>query len=350
MEQELRIYNILRPLSWIYGAVTAARNRRFDRNAGLSTSFPVPVISIGNITAGGTGKTPHTEYTVSLLKDKFRTAVLSRGYGRCTHGYILARPLSNSCEIGDEPRQILSRFPDIDVAVCEDRVQGISNLIRTRAPQVIILDDAFQHRRVTPSLNILLVNYNRNILSDTLLPAGRLRESASGRARAHIIVVTKCPPHLTSDQMDTLASKLAVRPDQQVYFSTMQYGSIYAMDGSTHAPAPDAAVLAVSGIANPAPMEEELRTRFSRVESMSYPDHHSFSARDISNIQKRLERMPAGSVIVTTAKDAARLSDMELAPELRSRIFVLPVRPTFLRHSDLFDSTILNHIGTYKKQ
>ena len=350
MEPEFRIYNILRPLSWIYGAVTSARNRRFDRKVGLSTSFPVPVISIGNITAGGTGKTPHTEYTVSLIKDRFRTAVLSRGYGRRTHGYILARPLSDSREIGDEPRQILTRFPDIDVAVSEDRAEGISNLIRTRAPQAIVLDDAFQHRRVTPSLNILLVNYNRNILSDAILPAGRLRESAAGRARAHIIVVTKCPPDLTSDNMDSLASKLKVNARQQVFFTAMQYGNIYSMDGSADAPSQDTAVLTVSGIANPAPMEAEIRTRFSAVESMSYPDHHNFSAHDIRNIQKRLDRMPADSVIVTTAKDAARLSGMSLAQDLRSRIFVLPVKPVFLRDSDLFDTTIINHIESYKKQ
>ena len=350
MKTSFRIYNVLRPLGWLYGLVSYIRNRIYDKGIIKSTAFPVPVIGIGNITVGGTGKTPHTEYLVTLVKDTFRTAVLSRGYGRCTHGYILARPLSDSREIGDEPRQILTSFPDIDVAVSEDRAEGISNLIRARAPQAIVLDDAFQHRKVTPSLNILLVNYNRNILSDAILPAGRLRESAAGRVRAHIIVVTKCPPDLTSDNMDSLASKLKVNARQQVFFTAMQYGNIYSMDGSADAPSQDTAVLTVSGIANPAPMEAEIRARFSAVESMSYPDHHNFSAHDIRNIQKRLDRMPADSVIVTTAKDAARLSSMSLAQDLRSRIFVLPVKPVFLRDSDLFDTTLINHIESYKKQ
>lgn len=349
MEPDFRINNILRPLGWIYGTLTSLRNRRFDRHPDMSASFPVPVISIGNITVGGTGKTPHTEYIVSLIKDKYPTAVLSRGYGRCTHGYILAQPQSQSSTIGDEPLQIATRFPDIDVAVCEDRATGIRNLLRTRMPRVILLDDAFQHRKVKPSLNILLVNYNRNILSDAMLPAGRLRESASGRSRAHIIIVTKCPQALSAQAMDTLEAQLKVNAAQEVYFSTLEYGSLYALDGNSTPPATDVPVLIVSGIADPTQLEAQVRSRFSSVDMISFPDHHRFTTRDIRLIEQRLESMPDDAVIITTAKDAARMQDIRLSGQLRARIFVLPVKPRMLRSSELFDSTILNHIETFGK-
>ena len=201
MNHAFKINDILRPLGWLYDLTTGIRNKMYDRGLLKSTSFSVPVISIGNITVGGTGKTPHTEYIAALIKDHFRTAILSRGYGRRTRGYILAESTATSLTIGDEPLQMHRRFPDIDLAVCENRAFGIERLIRDRDSHVILLDDAFQHRGVTPSLNILLVNYNRNILDDAMLPAGRLRENAAGRKRAHIIIVTKCPRNLSSDSM-----------------------------------------------------------------------------------------------------------------------------------------------------
>ena len=349
MKPNFRIYNILRPLGWIYSAVTAMRNRRFDRHPELSARFDIPVISVGNITAGGTGKTPHTEYIVSLLKDRYRVSVLSRGYGRHTHGYLLASPASTSRQIGDEPRQILTHFPDVDVAVSEDRAKGISMLLDTRRPQAVILDDAFQHRRITPSLNILLVNFNRNILADAMLPAGRLRESIAGRRRADIIIVTKCPAGISQSQMDEMASLLAVRPGQQVYFTALQYGSLYALDGIGHIRSKDTAVLAVSGIADPAPMEAHLQGCFNLVKTMHYPDHHDFTEQDIKKMEQRLDSMPAGSVIVTTAKDAARFSAIGMSSQLRQRIFILPVQPAFLRDSERFDRTIVNHIETFPK-
>ena len=348
MEPGFRIYNILRPLGWIYGAVMSLRNRIFDRNPEMSKSFPIPVISVGNITVGGTGKTPHTEYIASILKERIHTAVLSRGYGRKTKGFIMADAHSDSTLIGDEPLQIKLRFPDLDVAVCEDRVIGISRLSEICNPQAVILDDAFQHRRVTPSLNILLVNCHRNILDDAMLPAGRLRESAAGRKRADIIIVTKCPRDISNASMDSLASGLAVRPQQQVFFTTLEYGSIYPLCGNASMPAQESPVLAVTGISDPTPMVEELKRGHKRVDLLSYPDHHDFTKRDIAEIQRRLQGMPDGSIIITTAKDAARLSGMELADELKEKIFVLPVKPAFLRDADLFNSTVINHIESFK--
>lgn len=350
MKPDYNIHGILRPLGWIYGAVTALRNRRFDRGCAHSSVFPVPVISVGNITAGGTGKTPHTEYIAALIKDKYPTAILSRGYGRSTKGYILADASATGRTIGDEPLQMHRRFPDVDLAVCENRAQGIERLISERDPQVILLDDAFQHRRVTPSLNILLVNYNRNIMTDAMLPAGRLRESAKGRSRAHIIIVTKCPRDLSPESMDELASNLAVTPAQQVFFSTLDYGTLYPYIESAAVPSTTCPVLAVTGIADPAPMTAELRTTHSDVKLLSYPDHHSFTKRNIKEIAGWLQTMPASTIIVTTAKDAARLSDLQLPAELSSRLYVLPVKPAFIRDAELFDSTIINHIESFRKQ
>lgn len=349
MKPSFRKYNILLPLGWLYGLATALRNRMYDIGIPESTCFPIPVISIGNITAGGTGKTPHTEYLVALLKDRIRTAVLSRGYGRSTHGYILADDTSDSRTIGDEPLQIKKRFPDIDVAVSEDRVLGIKTLLRTRQPRVVILDDAFQHRKVTPSLNILLVNYNRFILDDALLPAGRLRESARGRSRAHMIIVTKCPVDLPQDTMDEMVKRLAISPGQQVFFTALEYGDIYPMDGKSPVPAYDCPVLAVTGIADPAPMEAQLRKSHNEVNMLSFPDHHAFSERDIRDIRTRLADMPQDAVIMTTAKDAARLQDIPLSDSLKEKIFILPVKPSFIKGSQTFDNAILNHIESLSK-
>lgn len=349
MKPAFRIYNVFRPIGWLYGLATGLRNRMYDSGMLRSVSFPIPVICVGNITVGGTGKTPHTEYIAALLKDRMRIAILSRGYGRHTKGFIRSDALSDSNQIGDEPLQLKRRFPDVEVAVCEDRATGIKRLSDQCSPQVIILDDAYQHRKVSPSLNILLVNYGRNILQDAMLPAGRLRESAGYRRRAQIIVVTKCPKDLSSAQMDDLASMLAVRPEQKVFFTTLEYGGLYPLDGKSTVPSQDYPVLALTGIADPAPMEAQLRKSHKEVSMLSYPDHHDFSRKDILEVEHRLEGMPQESVIVTTAKDAARLSGMDLDDYLKSRIFILPVRPAFLRDAKVFDDTILNHIETFKQ-
>lgn len=350
MKPSFRIYHILRPFGWIYGLITGIRNRLYDRGTLKSTSFQVPVISIGNITVGGTGKTPHTEYIASVLKNRFSTAVLSRGYGRHTKGFFMSDEHSDSGLIGDEPLQIKTGYPDLDVAVCEDRVKGIRRLSEICSPDVILLDDAFQHRRVAPSLNILLVNRNRNILNDAMLPAGRLRESARGRSRADIIIVSKCPEDMTSDMMDSMTRDLKSQPGQQVFFTTTEYGELYPMDGKSAAPAPGCPVLAVTGIADPAPLMARLAATHGTVSLMSFPDHHEFSVRDISGIEKRLERMPADTVTVTTAKDAARLSGMELKPELARRIYILPIKVRFLRDADRFDRLVEEHVNSFKKQ
>lgn len=311
----------------------------------------IPVISIGNITVGGTGKTPHTEFTTSLLKEKYRTAVLSRGYGRHSKGFVMSDARSDSTLIGDEPLQIKRRFPDMDVAVCEDRATGIKRLIETSSPQVIILDDAFQHRKVTPSLNILLVNWHRNILDDAMLPAGRLRESAWGRRRAHMIIVTKCPDNLSATDMDTMTQRLRTSPEQQVYFTALKYDRPYLMDDPEQTLSmPSAPVLAVTGIASPDLFVAELERQGYDVTLTEYPDHHRFSSKDITQITKKLESLGPDAVIVTTAKDAARLTGIKLDGQLRKKIYVLPVGVRFICDSDKFINAVTEHVDTFAKR
>ena len=350
MNSEFRINNALRPLGWLYGLVTGIRNIMYDKGIRKSEEFKLPVISIGNITVGGTGKTPHAEYTATLLKDRYKTAVLSRGYGRHTKGFFMSDAHSDSGLIGDEPLQIKRRFPDLEVAVCSDRAQGIKRLIAMCDPQVIILDDAFQHRRIKPSLNILLVNWHRNILDDAMLPAGYLRESVKGRRRADIIIVTKCPEDLSREDMNDLEQRLRVKPEQQVFFTTPHYNTPYHMDDAGQpVELPRVPLLAVTGIASPALMKAELERQGHTLSCMDYPDHYRYNKQDIVNITSRLESLGQDAAIVTTAKDAARLQDLDLAQELRQKIYVLPVGVRFLRDADKFEKTVLSHVESFAK-
>lgn len=345
MNPAFRTIGILKPLGWLYGGIMSVRNRWYDCGRLECHAFPLPVISIGNITVGGTGKTPHTEYIVSLLKDSFRLAVLSRGYGRSTRGFIKSDAASDSNMIGDEPTQIRRHFPDITVAVCEDRAEGIGRL---DGHEVIVLDDAYQHRKVRPSLNILLVNWKRNILDDCVMPAGRMRENASGRDRADLIIVTKCPSDLSGSDMDALAGKLAVKENQPVFFSTMEGGKIYPFMDSVQIPSFEGRpLLGVTGIASPAPMKSDMEMLSNKVEMMSYPDHHRYSGRDISNIGQKLEAMGPDAVVMTTEKDAARLYSMQLPMELAEKIFIMPVNVRFLKDSDVFDRIITEHVNSF---
>ena len=350
MKPAFKIYNFLRPLGWLYALVTGIRNRLYDWGWRKSETFPIPVISIGNITVGGTGKTPHAEYTAILLKDRFKTAVLSRGYGRHTKGFFMSDHKSDSGLIGDEPLQIKHRFPDLEVAVCNDRAKGIRRLMDMCAPQVIILDDAFQHRRITPSLNILLVNWHRNILDDAMLPAGHLRETAKGRDRADIIIVTKCPDGLTDESMNQMAERLRVKPEQQVFFTTPEYIEPYLIDDNSRPmPLPKAPVLAVTGIVLPTLMKAELERQGHEVTLMDYPDHYRFSRQDLADITARLESLGPDAIIVTTAKDAARLLDLQLTDELRKRIYVLPIGVRFIREADKFRKAVIDHVESFSK-
>ena len=281
---------LLYPFSLLYGFGVYIRNSLYDLNIFKSKEFDVTVISIGNITVGGTGKTPHVEYLVSLLKENFEVATLSRGYKRKTKGFYEVNTDSPVTEVGDEPLQIKRKFPDIKVVVCENRVNGVEKLLSENNADVILLDDAYQHRRITPVINILLIDYNRPLKKDLLLPAGSLRESASQLRRANIIIFSKCPPEeVTPIMRRIMQNEVGLKPYQEMFFTTYEYGKLKPVFNGPelglefyekHA----YAVLIVTGIAYPHLIPKYLNQFASEKEQVHFSDHHNYSAEDIKLI------------------------------------------------------------------
>ena len=310
----IRINYWLLPFAWLYGLGTGIRNLMFDTGVIKSKTFNLPVICVGNITVGGTGKTPHTEYLIRLLSKQRQVAVLSRGYKRKTKGYVLATDKTPMSDIGDEPYQMKHKFPHIHMAVDADRCHGIEQLTKPEvkpSTEVVILDDAYQHRYVKAGLNILLMDYHRLISHDKLLPAGRLRESAAGRMRADIVIVTKCPRDITPMERNGIAQTLDLAAWQKVFFTTYRYPD--HLDGLGENP------LLVTGIASPKQMEYDLRKHIPQFEVMSFPDHHHFTPQDIEAIRKQA----AGRTIITTEKDATRLHGLD-------NMKVIPIEVEFI--------------------
>lgn len=339
----------LYPASWIYGTVVSLRNRLFDWQLLRSKSFNLPVICVGNLAVGGTGKTPHTEYIIRLLQDNYRTAILSRGYKRKTQGFILADKEATADTIGDEPYQMYLKYSKVQVAVDEDRCDGISRLLsQKQSPQVILLDDAFQHRYVKAGLNILLTDYNRLFCDDAMLPAGRLREPESGKERAQIVIVTKCPRELPPIQYNIIGKKLDLKPYQRLFFSTLNYGAIRPLFPEAETPGSlnGKNVLLLTGIASPAPLQKELKAQGATIELASYADHHDFSSKDISTLEARLKSMPENAVIITTEKDATRLINREDIPDmLRKKIYVIPIEISILQGQQAqFNKAIISYV------
>lgn len=350
------VHTMIYPFSWLYGLGVRTRNALFQWGILKEQEFPLPVICIGNLTIGGTGKTPHTEYLIRLLNGH-RVAVLSRGYGRKTHGFILANDKSTAAEIGDEPFQIHQKFPQTTVAVDEKRVEGIHLLIKEVNPDVILLDDAFQHRYVKAGLNILLTDYNRLITRDALLPAGKLREPVSGKNRAHLIIVTKCPstdfPAHHPQECADIRKELKLNSNQKLFFSSIKYGELKAV--YTHAAmgweniSKDTPVLMVAGIANPTPLLQECQKHSNIVELMEFRDHHEFTDADIQHIQQKVNTLGKDTLIITTEKDAARLKGLSLPPELKDRLYQVPIEVEI--HSDKnenFNDCIKNFVEKFK--
>lgn len=340
-DEQIHIMRALYPFSWLYGMGVWVRNRLFDAGVLREHRFDVPVISVGNLTVGGTGKTPHTEYLLRLLSRQCRVAVLSRGYKRASKGFLLAGPETDVRMLGDEPFQMKQKFPQVHVAVDADRCHGIRQLCSetvSPATEVVVLDDAYQHRYVKPGLNILLVNYHRMIDRDALLPAGRLREPASGKKRADVVIVTKCPSGLGKDEADELARRLALSPHQPLYFTTLVYGKLRLLFASGQDELPltdigtDKHLLLVTGIASPAGMIKDLSPYSKHIVSLPFADHHSFTSADLERIRQRFMSLPRGErMIVTTEKDAVRLaSHPSLDEELKPYIYVLPIEVSFL--------------------
>ena len=342
MESDLiRINKWLTPLSWLYGACTEARNLMFDLGILHSRGFPIPIINVGNITVGGTGKTPHVEYLVGMLSKRYKVAVLSRGYKRKSHGFLLATPSSTPAEIGDEPWQIMHKFPGIHVAVDSNRCRGIRNLMqnpRSNDVEVILLDDAFQHRHVRPGLNILLTDYHRLLTDDYLLPAGRLRESACGRYRADVIVVTKCPRNLSPMEYRMIQEELKPKPYQKLFFSSLTYSKqiqgVFTPRSLSFSSLRNTHVLLVTGIGCPQQMERDIRPHVCSMKTLPYPDHHNFSNEDITDIQAAIHSMPQPRIILTTEKDAVRLRAMDAAAGLlQEELYFLPIEIGFMRNA-----------------
>jgi tetraacyldisaccharide 4'-kinase len=351
---------LLYPVSFLYGVVVYFRNRFYDLNILKSKEFDVSVISIGNITVGGTGKTPHVEYLIELLKDKFEVATLSRGYKRKTKGFLWVEPDSKVLEAGDEPLQIKRKFPDISVSVCENRVTGVQKLLDStgdKSPDVILLDDAFQHRRITPVINIVLIDYNRPLEDDNLLPVGNLRESASQLRRANIIIFSKCPPaEVTPIMRRIMQNNVGLRPYQAMFFTTFDYGKIKHVFsekvlGDDFYKNHEYAILIVTGIAYPRLIPEYLKQFADETEMLQYPDHHNFLPKDLKTISQKFESLKREKrVIITTEKDAVRLAELpDLNDEIRKALYFLPVKVKFLdEEGKLFNKKILNYVGENK--
>ena len=346
------------PLSWLFGLVVFIRNRLYDFNFLKSTEFEIPVISVGNITVGGTGKTPHVEYLVELIRNKFEVAVLSRGYKRKTKGFRWVETSQAVSEVGDEPLQIKRKFPDISVSVCENRVKGVETLLKQKEekiPDVVVLDDAFQHRRITPGINILLIDYTRPVKQDRLLPAGRLREGIQQMRRANIIVFTKCPAEVTPIMRRILQKDVRLKPYQSIFFTRYNYLELQPVFNAPEihkkpGGLTNCSLLVVTGIASPIPVHEYLSKQAKETETMDFPDHHNYTIEDVNAIIANFERIKnPNKIIVTTEKDAIRLKELQaLSMQLKNVLYFLPVKITFLGDQESFNKRILGYVGENK--
>ena len=354
----IKIHRALLPLSWLYGLGVMIRNELFELGVLKSRSFDVPVISVGNITVGGAGKTPHVEYLVRLLKDVAQVAILSRGYKRKSKGYVLAENDTPVEMIGDEPFQMKQKFPDIYIAVDKNRCEGIDRLVQdkqTENTDVVLLDDAFQHRYVKPGINILLIDYHRLIIYDKLLPAGRLREPLSGKIRADIVIVTKCPKELNPIDYRVLSKTMNLYPFQELFFTTLEYCSLIPVFENVAkekeiqlTDISNKNILLLTGIALPKQLEVDISSYVdtSHIKTLTFPDHHSFNLKDVAIINETFAVMESPKIIITTEKDKARLLRLEgLNDDVRENIYALPIQVKFmLNEEDKFNEKILSYV------
>jgi len=327
---------LLFPFSILYGWITSIRNFLYDNGILKSYSFDVPVIAVGNLSVGGTGKTPQIEYLIRLLSPNYKIATLSRGYKRKSKGFVLADATSNADVLGDEPFQMHQKFPTIQVAVDAHRKNGIERLLSLPIqPEVILLDDAFQHRKVKAGFYILLSAYDDLFCTDLLLPTGTLRESSNGAKRADVIIITKCPKDLSEIAQQNVKKSLGL--ETPIYFSCIDYDDkVYTQnDSKSVVEISTLDKLLLAGIAKPEPFFAYLQAE--KNEKMVYPDHHHFTENDIKQIKNKANK----KLIITTEKDYVRLKDQDL-----DSLYYLPIKSKFLSNGDNFDKTILNYVGT----
>lgn len=337
---------ILFPFAILYGMITSIRNYFFDKGILKSYSFDLPIIVVGNLSVGGTGKTPQIEYLIRLLSDKYKIATLSRGYKRQSEGFILADASSNAAILGDEPFQFFQKFPNIQVAVDANRKNGIEQLlVQKEKPEVILLDDAFQHRKVKAGFYILLTSYGDLYSDDFILPTGNLRESRCGAQRANIIIITKCPYNLSLDEQKEIKNKLKLSTSQELYFTYIDYDDcIYSENRKIRVDEIKSLdKVLVAGIAKPEPFFDYLQK--ANDSCLAFPDHHNFTDKDILEI----ENVVQNNIIITTEKDYVRLKGSLPSEQL----FYLPIKSSFISSPETsgenFDKNILNYVGTSTK-
>jgi len=345
---------VLFPFSILYAGAVRLRHFFYDMKWFSSVRFNFPVISVGNLSVGGTGKSPMIEYLVHMLKDDYKPAIVSRGYKRRTKGYVLANEKMTALEIGDEPMQFKLHFPKIPVVVCERRIEAIPFLLQDCPDtSIVLLDDAFQHREITPSFSILLTDYYNLFTRDFTLPTGDLRDLRSAYKRADIIIVTKCPSGLTDQQMKKVEQEIKPFPHQHVLFASLEYDKLYSLSNPEIKKdlLSETGVLLVTGIANPMSLKQYLQQQENGYEFLSFPDHHIFTIDDLRMMKKKFHEMKeADKIIVTTEKDAVRL--FKFKNELNELpIYVLPVRHHFLKEGDqLLKSKIRKMLLSFDKQ
>lgn len=328
---------LLYPFGLLYGGITSIRNFLFDKEILKSTEFDIPIIAIGNLNVGGTGKTPQVEYLTRLLTPYYKVAILSRGYKRSSKGFFLADENSTAVMLGDEPFQYYRKFPNVRVAVDANRTEGIQNILKTHPDtEVVLLDDAYQHRKVKAELYILLTSYSDLFSDDLLLPAGNLRESKSGADRAAIVIVTKCPSILSQEQQQKVKSKLALAENQQLFFSTIEYDE-FVFSENNSIPVQEVKLenkTLLAGIAKPKYFFDYLKKPSDTL--LEFPDHHNFIPTEIESIKAKAKE----NLVITTEKDYVRLYNSVVSDNL----YYLPIKSAFLKDKELFDKSILDFL------
>lgn len=344
---------LLYPISLLYYLVLLIRHKLYDWGILKSKSYNIPNICVGNLNLGGTGKTPHIEYLVRLLSDKYNVAVLSRGYGRDTKGYLLANENHTHHDIGDEPLQYLKKFNNIRIAVDENRCEGMNHLLQEEnPPQIILLDDAYQHRKIKPGLNILLTDYYNLYKNDRLVPAGNLRDIKKAADRAKIVVVTKSPSVITSYYRRDVENILKLKPHQKIFYSYIEYQEFQPLSKTSYDIDVKEAktVLLVSGIANTYSLTDYLKRKYNTISKIEYNDHHNFTEKDIDLIIKKYnDLIGKNKIIVTTEKDAMRLINSSLISKFDDiPVFTIPIKIKFHKENGIsFNDEILNYVKNY---
>lgn len=342
---------LLLPISFIYSIVLFLRHKLYDWNILKSKSYDIPNICVGNLNLGGTGKTPHIEHLTELLSDKYKIAILSRGYGRNTKGFILANGSHTYHDIGDEPLQFFKKFKDVKVAVAEDRCEGMERLLQEEnPPQIILLDDAYQHRKIKPGLNILLTDYYNLYSNNHLFPAGILRDIKKAAQRAEIIVVTKSPNVITPYYRKDVESSLKLLPHQKIFYSYIEYLDFKPFSKiSYETDIKDAkTILLLCGIANTYSLEDHIKRKYNTISKMQFSDHHNFTEKDIDMIiEKYNSLIGKNKAIITTEKDAMRLINSSFINKFDDiPVFVIPIKIRFHKEEGTsFDNEILNYIN-----